>query len=102
MLDADRVRYVTDRSGNVTSTIVINGRVSGVWDITDAPSPTVRVHLFGRQPAGVSDAVRDCASRIGEFCFGHTVPIRRIPKMVPLATRSAGSFLSPLKSPTED
>jgi Winged helix DNA-binding domain len=102
MLDADRARYVTDRSGNVTSTIVVNGRVSGVWDITDAPSPTVRVHFFGRQPAGVSNAVRDCASRIGEFWFGGTVPIRRIPRMVPLGSRSAGSFLSPLRSPTED
>jgi hypothetical protein len=102
MLDSDRARDVTDRSGNVTSTIVINGRVGGVWDITDAPSPMVLVHLFGRQPVGVSDGVHARATSLGEFWFGHTVPVRRIRQMVPLATRSAGSFLSPLRSPTED
>ena len=44
MLDTDLGSYVTDRSGNVTSTIVIDGRISGVWDVTDAPDPTVRAH----------------------------------------------------------
>jgi len=27
--------YVSDRSGNVTSTILVDGRVAGIWDLKE-------------------------------------------------------------------
>jgi len=50
----DRERYlnpeyynnVFDRSGNATSTILLNGEVIGVWDIGEKAEPLIKLFLF--------------------------------------------------------
>jgi hypothetical protein len=88
--------YTTDRSGNVTSLIVVDGRVAGVWDISETPDPAVRIHLFDYRPAHVLDLIQDQADRVGQLWFERRVPTRAIASMAPLHTRSAGAVLSPL------
>ncbi len=45
-LDNQHYNLVFDRSGNSTSTILVEGRVAGVWDFSDKPRPTVKLFLF--------------------------------------------------------
>ncbi len=37
---------VFDRSGNSTSTILVDGRVAGVWDFSEGPPPAVKLFLL--------------------------------------------------------
>jgi hypothetical protein len=96
ILGPDQKPYTTDRSGNVTSLIIVGGRGAGVWDISETPDPAVRIHLFDKPPAPVLDGVQRQADRFGEFWFERRVPTRAIASMTPLNRRSAGAFLSPL------
>ncbi len=45
-LDQEHYNLVFDRSGNSTSTILVDGRVAGVWDFSEGPTPTVKLFLF--------------------------------------------------------
>jgi uncharacterized protein YcaQ len=94
-LDDALVDYVTDRAGNVTSTVVVDGRVVGVWDVTESPTPAVRLHLFDDAQPALPEA-RQQAARVGEFWFAGRVPVREVAMMTPLTRRTAGGFLSPL------
>jgi hypothetical protein len=100
IIDSALVDYVTDRAGNVTSTVVIDGRVAGVWDVTASPTPAVRLHLFDGTRTFIAEA-RDQAAHVGEFWFGRYVQVREVATMTPLTRRTAGGFLSPLADPTE-
>lgn len=93
------VDYVTDRAGNVTSTVVGDGRVTGVWDIAEAPGPAVRLHLFDERRSPLRE-VRNQAARLGQFWFGTPVPVLEVATMTPLTRRTAGGFLSPLADPS--
>ncbi len=88
--------YLIDRAGNVTPTIVVDGLVAGVWDVTEDPEPTVRYLLFGEPGAKLSARIRNEAARTGEFWFGEPVPAQQVAKMVPLSQRTAGGFMAPL------
>jgi hypothetical protein len=45
-LDAGLNEMVIDRGGNVTSVVLVDGRVAGVWDLAEKPNPAIRVLLF--------------------------------------------------------
>jgi hypothetical protein len=88
---------VFDRSGNVTSAILLDGRVVGVWDFKEGKEPIVKVLLFEEAENSVLQEIRSKARRIGKFIAGKEVRIKECDSMVPLPRRSAGGFMSPLR-----
>ena len=83
-LDPSVRALVYDPGGNATFTVLVDGRVAGVWDLTDAPRPAVRVLLLDpAQPH--RSAVLDRCAAVGEFWFGGPVPVLEHTSMTPLA-----------------
>ena len=67
-LDPSLRPLVYDRGGNATATVLVDGRVEGVWDLTETPRAAVRVLLFDpAQP--LRSAVLDRCAAVGEFWF---------------------------------
>jgi hypothetical protein len=101
----DRKRYldqawtdqVFDRSGNATSSILLDGRVIGVWDVEEAKVPLVELHTFRPLGQDLRERILVEAQRVGSFIVVGDVEIRECESMVPLTARPAGSFKSPLK-----
>jgi hypothetical protein len=88
---------VFDRSGNATSTILLDGRVVGVWDFAEEENPVVKLLLLEKVEAGALKQIRLEAKRIGMFIAGKEARIRECDSMTPLTHRTAGGFMSPLK-----
>ena len=87
LLDPSLHDTVIDRGGNVTSVVLVDGRVAGVWDLSDEPTPAIRVLLFGpnhRQRR----LVMERAAETGAFWFDAAVPVMEYTSMVPLRARS--------------
>lgn len=95
-LDKAHNELVFDRSGNATSTILLDGRVIGIWDV-DFDSRTVKVHLFSEENGAVLRNVKRRALQIGGFIVGGKVEFKECKDMVPLTERTAGGFMSPLR-----
>jgi hypothetical protein len=89
--------FVFDRGGNVTSTILVNGAIVGVWDWEEEPRPVVKVHYLVRVPREARALIGEEAHRVGRFLSGHDVEVFPCVSMAPLVARSAGGFQSPLK-----
>jgi len=88
---------VFDRSGNATSTILIDGKVVGVWDFAREPEPLVKIHLFEEGEVSVLREIYLKAQRIGKFIADEEVQIKECDFMIPLTQRTAGGVMSPLK-----
>ncbi len=88
---------IFDRSGNATSTILLNGIVIGIWDFAAVPKPVMKVHLFRKVAGRTLKKIEVKAQQLGKFIAGKEVTIRNIKAMIPLVQRTAGSFMSPLK-----
>jgi hypothetical protein len=98
LIDAAHEALVYDRGGNATSVVLQDGRITGVWDLTDSPTPTGRVMLF--QPASaMRRRVLDLVAETGEFWFGHSIPVGEYTQMVPLRERT-GVTRKPLDGAT--
>jgi hypothetical protein len=95
-LDYKYYELVFDRSGNGTSTILVDGRVVGVWDFSEVPKPTVKLFLFHKLEKKLLRAVESRARAMGKFIGDKTVAIEMCDQMVPLTQRTAGRFMSPL------
>ena len=95
-LDNQHYNLVFDRSGNSTSTILVEGRVAGVWDFSDKPWPTVKIFMFHDLEKKVLRVVESRARAIGRFIADKAVVIEMCDRMVPLTQRNAGGFMSPL------
>ena len=89
--------YVFDRSGNATSTILLNGEVIGVWDIAEKAEPLIKLFLFEEVEKTVLNDIRIMAKKVGKFIVDREVQIKECPSMVPLTRRTAGGVMSPLK-----
>ena len=85
-----------DRSGNSTSTILVHGRVAGVWDLGDGPRATVKLYLFRPPDGKVLRLLESRARAMGEFMLDRPVDLEMCAEMVPLPRRNAGGFMSPL------
>jgi hypothetical protein len=100
----DRSRYletryadrVFDQTGNVTSTIVLNGRAIGVWDLI-AESCLVKLFLFQNVNDETRAAVESAAQQIGGFMCRDAVAIQWCANMLPLTRQPLGSVISPLR-----
>jgi hypothetical protein len=95
-LDYKCYEMVFDRGGNSTSTILVDGRVVGVWDFSEVPKPTVKLFLFHKLEKKLLRAVESRARAMGKFIGDKTVAIEMCDQMVPLTQRTAGGFMSPL------
>jgi len=93
-IDEEHYSFVFDRSGNATSTILVDGRVAGVWDFV---APFVKTYLFHDLDAAVLKEIQIKARRVGAFISGKEAKIKEVDSMIPLAKRTAGSVMSPLK-----
>lgn len=101
---ADRTRfvgpahlpYVVDRGGNATSVVLAGGRVVGVWDHVQAPTPEARLLFFEPPAGGLRRRVVRAAGELAAFLTGTELPVVECTHMEPLA-RSTGAFLSPLR-----
>jgi hypothetical protein len=96
-LDEGYYDKVFDRSGNASSTILVGGKVLGVWDFEGGEDPVVKLFLFGPIGQDALDKVYAQAQRLGRFMAGREVQVRECDAMVPLTERTAGSFMSPLR-----
>lgn len=97
LLDDIHFSRVYDRSGNATNAILVNGRISGVWDWVDQKDPEIKFHLFEKAGAEVKKIITSKATQLGHFIFGKEPHIRECDSMVPLDQRTMGGFMSPLK-----
>lgn len=98
-LEADRYYYVFDRSGNATATILLDGRVVGVWDISDRV--VMKLFLFSKVTKPVAGRIDRAADDITRFIAGRDIQIKYVTAMTPLTQRNAGGFMSPLRDRTE-
>jgi hypothetical protein len=92
--------WVFDRSGNATSTVFVDGRVAGVWDFEcdRTGRECVLKLLFFEEPKDtIRRHVRAEAAAVGRFIADQEVRIYECQKMPPLAQRTAGGFMSPLR-----
>ncbi|MHA2037920.1 MAG: winged helix DNA-binding domain-containing protein [Promethearchaeota archaeon] len=100
-----RERYVNhlnyecifDRSGNGTTSILLDGYVIGVWDIVEKPKPLIKFHLFERVNSPIYRKIKLECKRMGEFITGKDTAIIECNKMNPLTKRTMGGFMTPLK-----
>ncbi len=97
-LDREHHDMAFDRSGNSTSTILVDGRVAGVWDLADGPRPAVKLFLFRPPDGKVLHLLESRARAMGEFILDRPVDLEMCHEMVPLPRRNAGGFMSPLRA----
>jgi hypothetical protein len=93
-LDAERFNFVFDRGGNATSSILVDGKIIGVWDFEE---PFVKVFLFDGGKPSLLKEISDKARSLGVFVSGHDVDVKVCGSMVPLNLRTAGGVMSPLR-----
>ena len=93
-LDLAHYDYVFDRGGNAVATILLDGKVIGVWDFEE---PFVKVFLFDDAETDVFNEMLFKAKRLGTFISGKEVAIKKCNSMIPLTQRTAGGMMSPLK-----
>jgi hypothetical protein len=96
-LDPDDRPYVFDRSGNATSTILVDGRVAGVWDSEEGNPPALKLYPLRTLGRGAWERVQAEGRDVGRFIHGQDVVLRVCDSMVPLTERPTGRMLSPLK-----
>jgi len=90
--------YVFDKSRNMPATVIVDGRIAGVWDTTGAGAqPEVLLHLFDPGAGEVATLAEAKASEMGMFWFDREVPVRRIESMIPLVDRALGAVNKPLR-----
>ena len=94
-LDGEFFNFVYDRSGNATATILCDGKITGVWDIDES---RLKFHLFSKVTDDVRNQIHVHAEKLGRFIIGKKPAISECKKMLPLTERTAGGFMSPLKT----
>jgi hypothetical protein len=94
----DRYReYIFDKTGNVTSTILINGQIRGIWGVENKDRSTIKIFLFDKLSNDTNEQIIHQAQRMGKFIEGKDVGIKICKTMTPLSQRTVGGFLTPLK-----
>jgi hypothetical protein len=97
-IDPQYYDYVFDRSGNATMTILLDGRIIGIWDCVEKPEPQVKLFFFEKIEDFLLKKTNLKAKKIGEFICENEVEIKLCNDMVPLPKRTMGGFMTPLKN----
>ena len=74
---------------------MLDGKVIGIWDFEE---PFIRIFFFDSVKADVLKEVEAKARSVGVFISGKKVKVKECSSMIPLTQRTAGGFMSPLKS----
>jgi hypothetical protein len=93
-LDSEDYEYIFDRSGNATSTITMNGRIVGIWDIQN---PYIKLFLFDHAKKRSVEKIHQQIMDISRFIIGKTLKTKTCRSMISLRERTAGGFMSPLR-----
>lgn len=96
-LELENYNRIFDRSGNAVSSIMLNGRVAGVWDFAENAEPTVKLFLFEEVEEKSLKEIYLKAQQVGEFIADRKVRTKLCDSMIPLTSRPAGMVMSPLK-----
>jgi hypothetical protein len=97
MLDPVHDDQVIDPSGNVVQTVLVDGRIVGVWDLVEGKEPALLVHLLEGATKGVRRTIWARARTLGRFVTGSDVAVHECGEMTPLSERTRGSFMRPLR-----
>jgi hypothetical protein len=97
-LDAGYYDYVFDRSGNATNTILLNGRIIGVWDRDSDSKPCFKFHLFEKANDHILREIRSQCGKLGVFINGRAVSVSECHTMQPLTERPPGAVMAPLRN----
>jgi hypothetical protein len=91
-------RFVYDASGNLTSTVVRDGEVIGVWD-RGGDDRRLEIKAVGFEPFNRATriAVTDEAELLGSSVGAEEVEVEFVDELVDLLAASRNRFLSPLK-----
>lgn len=96
LIDPAWNNHVWDRGGNAAATIVLGGRIIGVWQTSDRPEPQVWYHLFAPQPRSIiADAEAELAAA-GSLFLERPVDVVEIRDMAPLPAAGGRSAAHPL------
>jgi hypothetical protein len=93
-LDSSHYNWVFDRSGNAASTILVDGRIAGVWDLGET---VVKIFIFDKVDEDVIKEIYSKAVDMGAFISERPVHVEMCDSMTPLTRKTAGAFMSPLK-----
>jgi len=97
-IDNEHYYYAFDRSGNVTTSILLDGKIIGVWDVVENPEPMIKTFLFKEIDDEVKQLLRIKANTLGKFITDKDVVVKECKNMEPLTERTAGNFMTPLKN----
>lgn len=90
-------RFVFDRSGGVTSTVLLDGHVAAVWDVREEPEPAVLLAPLHDLGADARAALDARAAELGAFWFEAETPVEWLAGVPSLADRPAGALFRPLR-----
>ena len=93
---ADHADRTFDPTGHVTSTILLNGQVSGVWDLI-VENCQLKVFLFQNVNDDARQAIEIAAQQIGRFVCHDMIAVHWCTEMLPLTRQPLGSVTSPLR-----
>ena len=96
-INPDDFEFIYDRSGNATSTILLNGRVIGIWDVVEKPHPFLKLYVFKKIEESVMIGIVSQGKKLGKFITGKDIDVKLCEEMIPLTKRTMGAFMSPLK-----
>lgn len=96
-LDPAYYDYIFDRGGNATATILLDGRVVGVWDFESEPAPVIKFFLFKKLSPGVRAQLCEKLAEVGRFMLEREADLKTCNSMIPLTKQTMSSFQSPLK-----
>ncbi len=97
-MDLEEFSYVFDRSGNAAPTILVDGRIAGIWDFAANDGPAMKYYLFDRAVLETQmPEITSKAAAVGAFIAGLPVRLKECRSMVPLAERTPGAVMAPLK-----
>jgi hypothetical protein len=97
-INPNTYEFVFDRSGNATTTILLDGVVIGIWDFETKPKPKVKFLLFNQVNELILNEIKQQAKKIGKFVLEQDFQIQQCTDPLPLTKRSAGTFMRPLKN----
>ncbi|MBU4555684.1 MAG: winged helix DNA-binding domain-containing protein [Actinobacteria bacterium] len=90
--------FVFDQSRNMPATVLVNGRIAGVWDTTGpGVEPALLLHLFPGTDPDAARVAKAKAAETGAFWFDREVSVRMVESMIPLQDRPIGCVNRPLR-----
>ncbi len=97
LVEEEHYNHLFDRSGNATSSILLNGKVIGIWDFVSSKESKIKIFFLEKPEASVKQQVIEEVKKAGLFIFDQEITIIECKEMEPLKSRTPGEMLTPLK-----